>query len=126
MHDTPIQGLSDEPYDDWPPGWCGLVPGQGVAFLKQLAPELGPRHPLAPAIRAGQVRATGVAEVSDDVVYALAPGVMETPSAVVHLAWPPRDNRPRLLQRLFPRPAARWEPRVTLLAELSAPGTDQG
>lgn len=117
--------MSDTPDHDWPPGWCDLAPGQETAFLVQLARELGPRHGLAPAIRDGHVRAIGVAEGSDDVVYALASDVMETPFALVHLAWPPPDTRPRLLQRLFPRPAARWIPAVMPLTSLSELGKDR-
>ncbi len=111
--------MTDDDDLDWPPGWCGLTPAQPEVFLRQLALELGPRHALAPAIQTGQVRAIGVAEGSDDVVFALEPGVLPTPLAVVHLAWPRPDTRPRLWQRLFPRPAARWVPAVIPLARLA-------
>lgn len=112
--------MTDETGDTWPwpPGWCGLAPGQARAFLDQLARELGPDHALAPAIRDGRVRAVGTATGSDDVVYALAPGVMATPLALVHLAWPAPDSRPRLLRWLFPRPQPRHRPAVEPLASL--------
>lgn len=103
----------DDEYD-WPPGWCGLAPSQPEAFLRQLAHELGPGHPLAPAIRDGRVRAIGTAEGSDDVVYAVEG--WEAPFAVVHLAWPKPDSRPWLIRKL--RPRGRWAPAVVPLAAI--------
>jgi len=84
-----------------------LVEGQAEAFVTQLARELGRDHALAPAI--------GVAEGSDDVVYALTGE--GTPFAVVHLAWPAPDPRPWLLRRL--RPRMRRVPAVVPLQRLT-------
>ncbi len=102
----------------WPAGWVGLAPGQGRAFLDQLRRELGPAHPLAPLIARRAVRAVAVAEGSDDVVFRIRG--WQAPFAVVHLAWPPADPRPAVLRRLWPRPAARWQPRVVPLARPDA------
>lgn len=96
---------------DWPPGWCGLAPGQAETFLRQLARELGPDHEL---IREGRIRAIGTAEGSDDVVYAVEG--WEAPFAVVHLAWPKPDSRPWLIRKL--RPRGRWAPAMVPLAAI--------
>lgn len=98
--------------EDWPPGWCGLAPGQAEAFLGQLARELGPGHPL---LGAGRVRAIGTAAGSDDVVYAVEG--WDAPFAVVHLAWPTPDSRPWLIRKL--RPRRRWVPAVQPLAAIA-------
>lgn len=79
---------------DWREGWCGLVEGQAEVFVAQLAREPGRDPVLAPAIGVGRVRAIGVAEGSDDVVYALTGE--GTPFAVVHRAWLLRRLRPRM------------------------------
>ena len=87
---------------DWPEGWGGLAEGQAAAYLAQLARELGPDHALAGAIREGRVRAIGVADGSDDVVYALTGE--RAPFIVVHLAWPGPDRRFGLVRWLRPYP----------------------
>ncbi|MCC5983170.1 MAG: hypothetical protein JJU42_02290 [Rhodobacteraceae bacterium] len=53
--------------DDWPPGWCGLLPDQAPVFLAQLRRELAPDHPFQRL----PVHAIGVALGSDDAVFAV-------------------------------------------------------
>jgi hypothetical protein len=90
------------PQHHWPEGWVGLAAEQRPAFLRQLARELGPGHPLAPLIAARRVRAVAVAAGSDDVVCRIRG--WRAPWIVVHLAWPAPDRRPWLVRRLRPRP----------------------
>lgn len=101
--------------EDWPEGWGGLAEGQDEAFLAQLARELGPDHALAGAIREGRVRAVGVADGSDDVVYALTGE--GAPFIMVHLAWPEPDRRFWVLRRF--RPYRQRPPAVRALHSLS-------
>lgn len=99
----------------WPEGWGGLAEGQAEVFVAQLARELGPDHALARAIAEGRVRAIGMADGSDDVVYALTDE--GAPFVVVHLAWPEPDRRSRLARWL--RPRRHRPPAVTALQSLS-------
>lgn len=94
--------MCSAPGHRWPEGWVGLTAEQGPAFLRQLARELGPGHPLAPLIAARRVRAVAVAAGSDDVVCRIRG--WRAPWAVVHLAWPVPDRRPWLVRRLRPWP----------------------
>jgi len=102
---------------DWPEGWFGIDGPTARVFERQLALELGADHALAPAIARGDIRAIGRFGGSDDVVYAL--DGWKAPFAVVHLAWPPPDERPWLLRKLRPRPASRWLPALMPLDALA-------